>query len=116
MATNEIRRAQLSRLIEVLRDLTGVMILDPSCAWTRHFRSLLMWSESLQNEDFVQEDLTRLSISITRSYEAGFSDYSPGYFDSFSGDYIGIAGTENFETFSKVTRGRAVALRAVDQI
>lgn len=117
MVSVDIRRAQLSRLAEALRDLVGVLTLDPSCSWTSHFQHCLALSETLLNDGFTQEQLADLSVSITRCYggSGSFSDYTPGDYDTSTARYSEIPGTEIFETFAKLTYERAIALRVVDQ-
>ena len=113
MVSTEIRRTQLSHLVDTLHDLVGTLALDDSCQWTAHFRRCLVYAEELLDTGFTQEQLAELSASVTHCYggSGSFSDYFPGRYDRSTGRYVGIPGTESFETFAGATYERAGELR-----
>jgi hypothetical protein len=117
MASTEIRHTQLSHLADALRDLVGTLAQDHSCQWTTHFRRCLAHAEELLSTGFTQEQLAELSASVTHCYGGmgSFSDYAPTRYDSSTGRYTGIPGTETFETFAGATYERALALRVTGQ-
>jgi hypothetical protein len=111
----EIRRIQLSRLVDVLRDLTVTLSLDTSCQWTPHFRRCLAHAEELLVSGFTQEQLAALSTSITHCFggAGSFSDYAPGSYDRSTGRYLALSGAENFEIYAHAVCEQATELRVI---
>ena len=109
--STEMRRLQLSRLIDRLRDLVATLSLDDSCEWAPHFRQCVAEAERLSACGFTQEELTELSVAITQ--QSGLLAYCPGRFERATGCYEGIPGTENFETFARATFECARDVRAI---
>src|SRR5262245_53162698 len=54
MVPLEIRRGQLTRLIETLNDLLTLLRADPQCRWLGQFENLLKQAQQLVGRDSVE--------------------------------------------------------------
>jgi hypothetical protein len=93
----------LEQLVHALKKLVDILRLDPNCPWTAKFENDLANGFELLNGKYRDDDLRSFSSSIRHVFQGmgSFNDYSPAMYDSSTGRYTPIAGTEDFE---KITR------------
>lgn len=109
-----IRRQQLVKLREQLKELVDVLEKDAGCQWTAHFRNSLAEAEALLASDFTQEELNLFAASVNSVYggAGSFNDYAP-LVSPASGRPQAISGMENFDQIASAVYERAVELRAI---
>ena len=100
---------RLKHLMNRLQKLVALLRLDPDCQWLLKFQSDLDFCSRLVHGGYTQSELGDLSNSITYVFQGmgSFNDYAPAKYDSKSGKYLPIPGTENYESVSKEVFDRA---------
>ena len=93
---------RLVRLPSALAQLVNVLRCDPQCQWTDKFDHDLSICSSLLANGFSEEDRRSLSRSRLHVYAGAgsFNDYVPGNYDTKTGRYSLIPGTERFENLA----------------
>lgn len=104
---------QLKNLIDALTKLVEVLKRDSACQWTKAFESDLLQCKELEATGFGEDDLIRLSGSITSRFQGmgSFNDYAPGIYNPATQRYEPILGTELFEQLSNEVFNAATQLR-----
>ena len=112
----EHRKEELNSLIEALDDLITVLELDPSCNWTKHFRTAQSRAKMLSSA-ITQDALNSFSASVTSVYGGmgSFNDYYPCAPEKRLKAPNRIHSMENLDTFSSAVYDRAVNLRVGDR-
>jgi len=109
-------RSRHLRDLEVsLARLVVIVGHDPTCEWRPHFERCLADTRELIASGFSQEQLNALSSSLTHVYggQGSFNDYGPYIYDSSSGTFRAISGTEDFPEVATHVHDAALALRVV---
>ena len=103
----------MKNLINGLSKLIEILELDPSCQWISTFRYSLTLASSLVGRNYEKDELSNLSSSITYVYSGmgSFNDYWPGTYNSRTGRYNQIPGTEDFEEVKTEVFELAIRLR-----
>ncbi|MCG1046298.1 hypothetical protein IHE31_06155 [Mycetohabitans rhizoxinica] len=105
----------LDQLADTLLRLVNLLTLDPSCQWVHKFKLDLEQANRLKAMSFNSSDLAKLSASIRHVYGGmgSFNDYEPTWYDSATGRYVPIKGTEDFDMLRKKVFDLAIALITV---
>ena len=103
---------KLRQLRDALTALVAVLARDPNCQWTSKFKTDLTECEDLIQRKHQQEDLRRLSSSITYVFQGmgSFNDYAPGKYNPDTRRYDAIPGTDDFEKIAEKVYDLAVQL------
>ncbi|ALP68634.1 DUF6966 domain-containing protein [Paraburkholderia caribensis] len=106
----------LDQLIEALEKLVALLVLDPGCQWTRKFKSDLVWARQLRAGPVAARGLADLSSSIRHVYGGmgSFNDYAPAAYESTTGRYTLIPGTEDFDMVRSEVFDLALTLIATE--
>ncbi|MCG1041483.1 hypothetical protein KQH60_02415 [Mycetohabitans sp. B8] len=106
----------LNQLADTLLRLVNLLALDPSCQWVHKFKLDLEQVNRLKEMSFNSSDLANLSASIRQVYGGmgSFNDYEPTRYDSVTGRYTLIAGTEDFDMLRRKVFDLAMALITVE--
>lgn len=97
------KREILYTLTGELTNLVALLQLDAECPWVAKFEHDCATANELLRNGFSDDELVQLAISIKFVYQGmgSFNDYSPGIFNTATGRYDAIPGTENCEEVSK---------------
>ncbi len=110
------KKVILVELCQTLRRLVDILHLDKNCQWTAKFEDDLLLCEKILDGAMLKEDIYALSNSIMYVFQgmASFNDYFPATFNSVTGRYQPISGTEDFSIISDKVFNLAKKLRESD--